>query len=154
MISIRKATLQDLERIHNIETLCFHEGSYPLFVLRQLFDISQHYFLVAQEDNMVLGYVIGNRTKENDQGWVLSLGVHPDARGQKVGSKLMEQLVKLLENSQSREICLTVHPNNAAAVQLYENVGFEVTATYGNYYLYNEPRLLMIKQTVYDRINS
>jgi ribosomal-protein-alanine N-acetyltransferase len=92
--------------------------------------------------------VIGNHTKENDQGLLLYLGVHPDARGKNVGAKLAEQLVKLLENSQSREIFLTVHPNNAIAIKLYKKARFEVTATYDNYYLDDEPRVLITEQTV------
>lgn len=154
MISIRRALLEDLESIHNIEILSFQEGSYPLFVIRQLFDISQDYFLVAQEEQTILGYVIGNHTKENDQGWVLSLGVHPEARGQQVGAKLIQKLVELLENSQSSEICLTVHPNNTTAIRLYKKIGFDVAATFNNYYLDNEPRLFMTKPTYNDRINS
>lgn len=154
MISIRSAQLEDLESIHKIEILCFQEGSYALFVIRQLFDISQDYFLVAQRDQKIIGYVIGNHKKENDQGWVLSLGVHPAARGQQVGAKLIKKLVELFENTQTSEICLTVHPDNANAIQLYKNFGFEVATTYHNYYLDNEPRLFMTKPTLNARINS
>lgn len=154
MLNIREATLEDLETIHAIETLSFGQGSYPLFVMRQLFDISKEYFLVAEEGTTILGYALGNHTKFNDQGWILSLGIRPESRGQEVGAQLTQKLVDLLENSQSREICLTVHPDNLSGIRLYKKLGFEIAAEYDNYYLDNEARLLMTKKTAMGRINS
>ena len=112
---IRNATLEELKSVHDIEVLCFNEGSYPLFVLRQLLDISNDYFLVAEHDNQILGYAIGNIVNGYDQSWILSLGVHPQARGKQVGKELTKKLIFLLEANNSKEICLTVHPENFSA---------------------------------------
>ncbi|NKI27989.1 GNAT family N-acetyltransferase [Arenibacter sp. 6A1] len=143
MIRIKKATLEDLKVVHEIETLCFKDGSYPLFVLRQLFDISEDYFLIAQEGDEVLGYVLGNLTANTNQGWILSVGVHPAARGRQIGKKLTQELITLLEANHCKEICLTVHPENASALQIYNKLGFETFLASDNYYLDNEGRLLM-----------
>lgn len=154
MSTIRRATLDDLESVHQIETLSFEDGSYPPFVLRQLFDISHDYFLVAEEDDSIIGYVLGNITKNTNQGWLLSLGVHPDARGKKLGRQLTEKLVELLENDLSTEICLTVHPDNEIAKKIYEKLGFKSMKIYDNYYNDLEPRLLMKKQLINLRFNA
>lgn len=153
-MNIRRATLEDLESVHQIETLSFNDGSYPPFVLRQLFDISHEYFLIAEEEGKVIGYVLGNINKNTSQGWVLSLGVHPEARGKKLGKLLTKKLVDLLENDLSTEICLTVHPDNASAKKIYEDLGFKSVKTFDNYYNDLETRLLMKKQLITLRFNA
>ena len=153
-MNIRRATLEDLESVHQIETLSFNDGSYPAFVLRQLFDISAEYFLIAEEEGKVIGYVLGNINKNTNQGWVLSLGVHPEARGKKLGKLLTKKLVDLLENDLSTEICLTVHPDNASAKKIYEDLGFKSVKTFDNYYNDLETRLLMKKQLITLRFNA
>ncbi|MBJ7881417.1 GNAT family N-acetyltransferase [Gelidibacter salicanalis] len=154
MVSIRKATLEDIESIHLIETLIFNKGSYPLFVLRQLYDISQDYFYVAEEHQQLIGYVLGNVVKNTNQGWILSLGVHPDARGKNLGRQLTEQLLETLEHELSTEICLTVHPDNTSAIRIYESIGFINSTTYDAYYGANEPRLLMKKTLMSQPFNT
>ncbi|TDU40494.1 ribosomal protein S18 acetylase RimI-like enzyme [Gelidibacter sediminis] len=154
MITLRKATLKDLESIHQIETLSFKDGSYPLFVLRQFFDISNEYFYVAEKHHRVVGYALGNHTKTLNQGWILSLGVHPDYRGQNIGKQLTEKLVEILEYNFSSEICLTVHPDNSSAIKIYEALGFENTKSYDAYYGKNEPRLLLKKLMLTKPFNS
>ncbi len=151
---IKKATLEDLKSIHEIETLSFNDGSYPLFVLRQLFDISEDYFLIAEEDDVILGYALGNFSSKDDQGWILSLGVRPEARGKQIRKMLTKKLITLLEDNNSKEICLTVHPDNASAIRIYKNLGFEIILESDNYYLDDEARFLMKKKAVSNQINS
>lgn len=154
MATIRKAKIEDLKAIHDLEKESFPNGSYPLFVIRQLFDISHEYFLVAEVNQKIIGYVLGNHTKFNDQGWILSVGVHPENRRQNIAKQLIEKLITALLNSQSREICLTVHPENNSAIRLYKSLGFEVENEYKDYYLDSQPRLLMAKKTAMGLINS
>lgn len=142
-MNIRKASLSDLKSVHDIEVLSFNDGSYPLFVLRQLLDISEDYFLIAEENHKILGYALGNIASPNNQGWILSLGVHPDARGKQIGKVLTKALISLLENNNAKEICLTVHPDNASAIKIYKNFGFEILLESDNYYLDNDPRFVM-----------
>ena len=151
---IRKATLDDLKTVHEIETLSFNDGSYPLFVLRQWFDISEDYFLIAEEEHMILGYALGSLSTKDDQGWILSLGVHPDARGKQVGKTLAKELIALLEDSDCKEICLTVHPDNSSAIKVYKAFDFEIITIFDNYYLDNQPRFLMKKEAVSNIVNS
>ena len=148
---IRNATLEELKSVHDIEVLCFNEGSYPLFVLRQLLDISNDYFLVAEHDNQILGYAIGNIVNGHNQSWILSLGVHPQARGKQVGKELTKKLIFLLEANNSKEICLTVHPDNFSAIKIYEQFGFEIFLESNNYYLDGDTRFLMKRKGVSSR---
>lgn len=146
MIAIRKANLTDIKTVHAIEKLSFKDGSYPLFVLRQFFDISEDYFLVAEEAGAILGYALGSLSTKNNQGWLLSLGVHPDARGKQIGKQLAEKVITLLEHGNCNEICLTVHPDNMAAINIYKHLNFEIVSESDNYYFDDEQRLVMVKK--------
>jgi len=145
MIEILKATKEDIPAIKKVDMLSFTDDSYPVFVLIQLLDISFKYFLVAKDNNEVVGYSIGNLIAENNRGWVLSLGVNPMARGKNIGSKLTEKLIESLENSDCENIYLTVHPDNGSALKIYRKLGFKEIDRSDNYYLDNEERIVMRK---------
>lgn len=144
MITIEKAQLKDLENIVTIEQQVFNKDSYPAFVIRQLFDISGHYFMVAKEHGEVLGYALGGLNTEKKQGWVLSLGVHSNARGKGIGKQLMEGLIEVLKTKNTKEIGLTVYPDNKAAISIYKKLGFEGDEVLDNYFLDHEDRIVML----------
>ncbi len=145
MIKISKATIENLKGIKKVDQLSFVDDSYPIFALRQYLDISAKYFLVAKENNEIIGYTIGNLIEDTNQGWILSLGVHPNARGKNIGKYLTKKLVGRLEKNNCREILLTVHPKNSSAMKIYKKNGFIEVAKSDNYYLDNEERIIMKK---------
>ncbi|WP_373942521.1 GNAT family N-acetyltransferase [Polaribacter sejongensis] len=115
MITIQTVKTEDLKEVLALEQLVFNAGSYPAFVIRQLFDITNNLFILAKENNKILGFAVGALNTNNQKAWVLSLGVHPEARGKQIGKKLTNKLVNLLKDENCLEICLTVHPDNAAS---------------------------------------
>ena len=52
------------------------------------------------------------------------MAVESDRRGQGIGRALMEALIICTEEAGEPGLCLTVSDRNAAAVRLYERVGF------------------------------
>lgn len=65
--------------------------------------------------------------------------VHPDFRGQGIGSALMKQALQAAKSV----VLLTVNPDNAPAVRLYESFGFRTRTQIEGYYRPHEHRLLM-----------
>ncbi|MCH9652374.1 MAG: GNAT family N-acetyltransferase [Planctomycetes bacterium] len=65
--------------------------------------------------------------------------VHPDFRGQGIGSALMKQALQ----SATEVVLLTVNPDNTPAVRLYESFGFQIRTRIEGYYRPHEHRLLM-----------
>ncbi|TXD84878.1 GNAT family N-acetyltransferase [Subsaximicrobium wynnwilliamsii] len=143
MIKIAKAQLEDLAGIIAIEQDVFDTDSYPPFVVRQLFDISGDYFLVAKEKDKILGYALGGLNTKKQQGWVLSLGVHRDARGKGLGKQLTAQLIELLKAEYAEEIALTVYPDNTSAIKIYKDLGFVGETVLDNYFFDHEERVVM-----------
>lgn len=143
MITIQKAQLTDLDSIITIEQCIFNTDAYPAFVVRQLFDISGDYFLVAKENNTFLGYALGGINTKENKGWILSLGVDPNARGKGLGLQLTEKLIALFKSENITEIALTVYPDNYSAIKIYKQLGFEGDTIEDNYFFDNEKRIIM-----------
>ncbi len=143
---IRSATLQDIPSIKSIDQLLFQEDSYPLFVLRQFYDISAKYVKVAEVDGAVAGYIIAHYSPEQAIGWLLSLGVLPNFRGRRLGEQLMAACVEEMANLGAKEIFLTVHPDNASGLHIYTRMGFEVREEQSDYYFDSSPRRLMSRR--------
>lgn len=147
MITIEKAQLQDLESIIAIEQQVFNTGSYPPFVIRQLFDTSGEYFIVAKENSEILGYGVGGINRYKMQGWILSLGVRQTVRGKGLGKQLTERLIHLLKVGNTKEIALTVDPDNATAIKIYKDLGFVGGQVVNNYFLDGDKRIVMTLTT-------
>jgi len=143
MMTIVKAQLEDLESIIAIEQQIFNTDAYPAFVVRQLFDISGDYFVVAKEDDKILGYALGGINTNEKKAWVLSLGVHPDARGKSLGKQLTSNLITVLKSDNVTEIALTVYPHNHSAIKIYKELGFSGDLILDNYFLDHEKRIIM-----------
>lgn len=68
--------------------------------------------------------------------------VHPDCRGRGLGSALMSAALQRA----TAPVLLTVNPQNAPAVHLYEKLGFRVRELVQGYYRAHEHRYVMVYQ--------
>lgn len=147
-MNIRAATVQDLLHIKQIDSTLFQEDSYPLFVLRQFLDISNGLLQVAETAGTVAGYTLGHYNPEKAEGWILSLAVLPDYRGQQAGYKLTASVLAEMEAKGAVHTYLTVYPDNLSALALYRRLGFSDYAASGNYYQDHSPRTIMRRTAV------
>ena len=93
-ITIGRATLSDLEEIVAIEESCLSSEeivSYEFLEesIRKIADT----FLVARDENQLIGYVLGE-SQSLHHTWIeiRSLAIHPDHRGQGLGTLLLASL--------------------------------------------------------------
>lgn len=90
------------------------------------------------ESNAVAGALLMFPTKQGEC-FLHKIMVHPEARGQGIGSALMKAgLARATVNT-----LLTVNPKNTAAVRLYRNFGFEIRELVSGYYRPHEDRYVM-----------
>ena len=68
------------------------------------------------------------------------LFVHPICRNRGIGSALMSEALR----SATAPVLLTVDPQNASAVKLYESMGFRVREQVKGFYRPHEDRCLMV----------
>jgi microcystin degradation protein MlrC/ribosomal protein S18 acetylase RimI-like enzyme len=71
--------------------------------------------------------------------------VRNDKQGKGYGKMLFKYVFEMLLRDHFNEVCLTVKPNNIAAVKLYEGVGFTIAETLTSEYGEGSDRYLMVK---------
>tara|TARA_R110002049_G_scaffold166451_1_gene332558 strand:- start:1612 stop:2070 length:459 start_codon:yes stop_codon:yes gene_type:complete len=143
-IEIRNVVKDDLPKIFQIEEDTFAPMHYPLFVLRQFYDIlSDLFFVAVNEHNDIKGYSIGGIDHDSKMGWIFALAVVQSEQKKKIGQRITVELLKAFEDKNIGTVQLTTTPDNNAAIKLYEKLGFIKVTEKANYYLDNSPRLIM-----------
>ncbi len=134
----------DLTRIFQIEEEAFKPMNYPLFVLRQFYDIVPDLFFVAvNEVDQIKGYCFGGIDHESSIGWIFALAVTRPNQKKKIGQRITIELLTAFKNKNITTIQLTTTPDNNAAINLYEKLGFKKVKEVMNYYFDNSPRIIM-----------
>lgn len=142
---LRAATLDDLPALAALETTCFGDEAYTLLQLRQWLDLSGPLLRVAPWADgplPIAGYGLGH-VGWDGTGWILALGVHPEARGRALGRRLTQDTLDALAARGVTETRLTTHPDNAPALRIYRALGFDEGALHPDYYGPGEPRWLL-----------
>lgn len=93
---------------------------------------SSRIFLAAYEGNVFLGCC--GLQQSFEQGDILTVGVHPDHRRKGVGSRLLEELLRIFKEQGGKTLFLEVRASNASAAALYEKFGFRRIGCRKNYY--------------------
>jgi ribosomal-protein-alanine N-acetyltransferase len=142
---IRPSCEEDLPEIHQLDNEVFENTPYPLFVLRQFFDMYGDHLLVLDDGVSLHGYVLASAPR-NTRSWILGLGVSPHLRGKGMGRRLLVEILHRLRCEGVREVRLTVDPDYQPAIDLYRSLAFTPAAEgrRRDYFGPDEDRLLMI----------
>lgn len=128
-IEIMKAA--HVAQIAELEKICFFDPWSERSIASEL-ENQLAFWLVAMEDDHVAGY-IGSQTVI-DETDMMNVAVHPDFRRRGIAEMLVNTLVKHLKDMGSRCLTLEVRTSNAAAIALYEKLGFQEIGRRKNYY--------------------
>lgn len=121
MITIEKMSREHLSEVASIEEMSF---SLPWSLESlELMLTEQASALVALEDGRVLGYV--GMMCVLDEGQIINVAVHPDARRRGVGRRLMEAAEAYAKERGIVFLSLEVRESNIAARSLYSSLGWE-----------------------------
>ncbi len=141
-MKVRRAKLDDLPRIVEIEGLCFpQETAFPPGMFAYLIKYAET--LVALEDGEIAGFIIG--FSSGRVGMVYTLDVHPEYRKRGIGRVLIGALEKDLSASGARAVRLEAALDNPAALELYEREGYQEGELVKNYYGQGKHALRMWK---------
>ncbi|MCL2236258.1 MAG: ribosomal protein S18-alanine N-acetyltransferase [Defluviitaleaceae bacterium] len=132
MIRIEPMTAEHIEQIYRIENLCFPKDPWSISTFELELGVSYATYIVATENGAVLGYAGMHHVL--DVAEIVNIGVDPDFRGQKNGSKLIYELETRALKLGVTTINLDVRASNTAAIKLYKNHGFTPIAARKNYY--------------------
>ena len=143
MITICDASSAHIEQLEALEKLCFSVPWTRSQLESQLPD-EQHCFLVALEQETVLGYI--GLMHVLDEGYISNVAVAPEARRKGIGDSLVDAMLKKAGELRLSFVTLEVRSGNLAAVSLYEKHGFHKVGLRKNYYdLPKEDAILMTK---------
>lgn len=138
--TIRKATLNDLEKLYQFEqgvieaermfdpTLKGENIHY--YDLEEMINASHIELLVAETNNVIIGsgYARIEKAKpylkHNVHAYLGFMYVHPDYRGQGVNQMIIAALKDWSLAQQVYELRLDVYFHNSSAIKAYEKIGF------------------------------
>jgi len=120
-----------LPQVFEIERLSF-ASPFSDSYLRSLAESGPDSFLVAIEENRVVGYV--SALVHGKDAHIASIAVLKDYRRRGIGRGLMSELIELLKLRRIRIVSLEVRKSNTSAIRFYEVLGFERTGVIQSYY--------------------
>jgi ribosomal-protein-alanine N-acetyltransferase len=141
--TVRQAVKADLLAIFRIEKASFPQP-WPFAAFERY--VGEPGFLVAEFGRGIAGYVVADSVPNHGQplGHIKDIAVHPDQRGQGVGTLLLERSLGVLAAQGVASVKLEVRESNDTARSLYETFGFEHARTIPRYYDNGEDALVML----------
>lgn len=140
--SIVPANLRDLGTLRTLEHVCFGDDAWPLIDLFGVLTLPGIIRLKAEIDEKMVGFIAGDPKPWDEQGWITTVGVHPDQRNKGIGSALILQCERLMKMSKVR---LSVRQSNSTAILLYTHMGYQQVGVWPNYYHDKESALIFEK---------
>lgn len=138
-LEIVPADINDARTLYGIDTKSFPEP-WSLRDFENSLNDPGTLASIALSGGVAVGYVVLNTRTSN----VDSVAVVPEARGQRLGQKLMVHALDQAREKGSDQCSLQVESDNAAAKHLYEKLGFEVTQNLPGYYYGRDGQIMTL----------
>ena len=136
---IRKATVEDIDAINELDKKFFNDSLGRDFLLNDLLNNAMANYFVAVIDKQIVGY-IGSWVADNTT--ILNFCVDSDYQKQGIGTKLLQSVIDNGVGCLSLEVRVT----NKNAIRFYELRGFKKAAIRQNYYKNGDDAILMIRE--------
>ena len=130
---IRKAIIYDTTSISELNKKCL--PIYYSYVEYLLLITSPTYLvLVAEINNEIIGYMVGEFHSSNKNFHILSIGVDDKVRSKGIGTYLINKLIIDIKEKKYDNITLFVHDENEKAIKFYIKNDFVKIEHLPNYY--------------------
>lgn len=149
-IIIKKATLDSIKEISNIEFLTYQKYAWSADMFKSELNKDNSIYLIAEKsDNKdIIGY-IGTWLVE-DEAHITTMVTHPLYRKKHIADILLYNLISTLYIYNIKWITLEVKSSNIAAINLYNKYGFKQIGIRKNYYQENnEDALILWTENIY-----
>ena len=143
MIKYRKMTAEDVSQVARLEAVCFSHPWSERSVAGELTN-RLSLWLVAVCDGLVVGYV-GSQSVLGEAD-MMNVAVSPEYRNRGIARKLISNLIEELKAGGVRCLTLEVRCSNAAAIHLYDSMGFVQVGRRPNYYSAPKEDALILKK--------
>lgn len=144
LYSPRPATSEDLDQVVAIEEKSIQPPWTRAAFAAELEKKTSRFWVVTDDesDEKVMAYAVISFPAE--QAHLVTFAVHPEFRRAGIGKYLLNRLIQYVTRRRGESIVLEVRKGNAAAVQLYQSMGFVVVHTIPRFYPDGEDAYSMI----------
>lgn len=133
MIVIEKLDKKDINKVLEIEKICFGNGWIPTPFEREI-DKEECIYLVAKDNNEDEIIAYGGAWVIVDEVHITIMGVLPDYRKNKIGQKILLNLLREGIKKGAKWATLEVKESNIPAQKLYQKFGFSIRGRRKKYY--------------------
>ena len=138
VVELRNAVEADAGAIAAIEAVSFEPGeeTFSIKRVRGLIANPRVFTSVALIGGQVVGWSAGliRRHERGLSGRVYAVAIAPDARRRGIGRRLTLSLLDRMRDAGANRVYLETRRNNAAAIELYRQLGFVSHRYLANYY--------------------
>ncbi len=146
-IAVRAANTTDLDRIDAIEVASFTADRFARRNLARMLRGDRTRFLLADGSGGAGGYLALSFRRGSRVARIYSLAVAPDSRRQGIAEALVKAGLALASALDRPLVRLEVRAGNAAAINLYEGLGFRLHDRRNAYYEDGETALVLQART-------
>ena len=141
-MTLRQATVQDIDAIAEMETICFPEEPWSRdMVAAEFSGLNPSRYYVVEEAGEILAYA--GIWLIPPEGYITNVAVRPDQRRKGLGSQILQKLIDEGLGEGVTDITLEVRVSNVPAIALYKSFGFEEAGIRPKYYQDSEDALIM-----------
>lgn len=143
-VTLNEMKAADLDDVLNVSSLSLKESWSKDSLEKELTNPLAKY-MVAEVDDKVVGFA--GLWAICNEGHITNIAVHPNYRGNGIGSKLVESLINNSDSWYINSLTLEVRTSNKVAQNLYKKYGFQEEGIRKNYYQdNNEDAIIMWKR--------
>lgn len=145
MINVRKMTVDDIDRVYEIEVESFQTPWSRESIEKEVIENTLAEYFVLTLDQSVIGY--GGMWLIMDELHITNVAVTPKFRGKGYSSVLIQALIDFGKEKKFKHMTLEVRTGNQVAISLYEKFGFVGVGKRPKYYVdTGEDALVMWKE--------
>jgi len=132
VIDIRPMLLSDLPGVHRLECATFPQPWSEGVFRDELGQSGRSYFVAVADSGEVAGYA--GLLQVADEAHVTTIAVTSEARGRKLGTRLMVCLIDAALDGEAKHLTLEVRSSNRSAQELYRRFGMAPVGVRKSYY--------------------
>ena len=140
-ITIGLMTVEDVDAVHAIETMCFRTPWSRKSFYHEVTENECARYVVVRENGIAIAYA--GMWFVLNEAHITNIAVHPEYRGKGYGRMVTEALIQLAADSGMTWMTLEVRRTNTVAQSLYHNLGFIDVGYRKRYYENQEDALIM-----------
>ena len=139
---LRRANANDIDRIAEMEKVCFPEDPWSRdMVAAEFSGLNQARYYAAEEGGEIVAYA--GIWVIPPEGYITNVAVLPECRRKGIASAVLQKMIEDSLAEGVTDITLEVRVSNAPAIALYKSFGFEEAGIRPKYYQDGEDALIM-----------